>query len=410
MTATLTVPEQWAQVNFAGADLGDKRRNARLIRLAAQLAADSSASLPKATGNWDELRAAYRLLDSSAVTFQAITQPHWDQTRQTSPELMLILDDTTELDFGPTRQIRGLGPVGTGTGQGFLLHSGLMVAPDHEVVHGLAGQILFHRKPVPKGESRTQRRKRERESEVWGQLIERIGRPPQGTRWIHVMDRGSDDFEVYCRAQRQGVDWVGRIKSQHRRVLGGEGLERPMRSELEALPQAGCFTLKLRARPGMAARTAKLTVTIARVTMLVPRQPADSLKRLDPEPIAQSIVWVREVDPPASVKEPIEWVLCTSLVVSDLEDALKIISYYEKRWLIEEWHKSLKSGCGVADHQLKASHRLEALTGLLSVVAVRLLQLKGFARSEPERSATEVAPRDHVAVLRALRGVTEGPP
>ncbi|WP_020467583.1 hypothetical protein [Singulisphaera acidiphila] len=49
------------------------------------------------------------------------------------------------------------------------------------------------------------------------------------------------------------------------------------------------------------------------------------------------------------------------------------------------------------------SHRLEALTGLLSVVAVRLLQLKGIARSEPERPAIEAAPQKYVAVLRTFR-------
>lgn len=410
MSPTLTDPEAWAQANFAGADLGDKRRETRLIRLATQIAVNSSASLPKATGNWDDLRAAYRLLDSSAVNFRAIAEPHWRSIRETSPEMALILDDTTEIDFGCTRQIQGVGPVGTGTGQGFMIHSGLMVSHKHEVVYGLAGQILFHRKPVPKGESRTQRRKRDRESEVWGKLIELIGSPPQNTRWVHVMDRGSDDFEVYCRAQRQGVDWVGRVKSLHRRVQGADGLERPLQEELESAPQAGCFTLKLRSRPGLPARTAKLTVTFVRATMLVPRQPADSLKGLDPQPIAQYVVCVREVDPPASVKEPIEWVLYTSLEVACLEDALRIISYYEKRWLIEEWHKALKSGCSAADHQLKASHRLEALTGLLSVVAVRLLQLKGIARSEPERPAIEVAPPKYVAVLRAFRRATEALP
>ncbi|WP_020466665.1 IS4/Tn5 family transposase DNA-binding protein, partial [Singulisphaera acidiphila] len=91
MSPTLTDPEAWAQANFAGADLGDKRRETRLIRLATQIAVDSSASLPKATGNWDDLRAAYRLLDSSAVNFRAIAEPHWRSIRETSPEMALIL-------------------------------------------------------------------------------------------------------------------------------------------------------------------------------------------------------------------------------------------------------------------------------------------------------------------------------
>ncbi len=404
MDAALMGPTAWAQAHFADARLGDKRRTERLVRLAAQIAADPTGGLPEATGRWADLKAAYRLFDNDQVSFRAIAEPHWLRTRQGHPEAALILDDTTEIDFGAARRIRGVGPVGSGIGQGFLLHSALMVAPEGEAIHGLAGQVLFHRKPAPAGETRAQRRRRDRESEVWGRLIEQVGPPPPGARWIHVMDRGSDDFEGYCRAQRQRVDWVGRVKSRHRRVRDADGVERPLREALEALTQAGGYTLKLRARPGIPARTAKVVASFGRVTMLIPRQPAASLKRLTPQPIEQSVVWVRELDPPAWVKEPIDWVLYCSLEVTCLDEAMRVVSYYEKRWRIEEWHKALKTGCRAEEHQLKASHRLEALVGLLSVVAVRLLQLKAVARSEPDRPAWEVAPRRYVALLQALRG------
>jgi hypothetical protein len=339
MDALLMDPAAWAQAHFGEAQLGDKRRTRRLVRLAAQIAADPSASLPEATAEWGDLKAAYRLLDNERVGFQDVAAPHWRRTRQDHSRTALILDDTTEIDFGATRQIRGAGPVGSGIGKGFLLHSALMVAPEGEAIHGLAGQVLFHRKPAPAGETRAERRKRDRESEVWGQLIERVGPPPPGVRWTHVMDRGSDDFEVYCLARRQGVDWVGRVKTRHRRVCDDAGVERPLEETLREAPLAGGYTLKLRARPGMAARTAKVIVSFRRVTLLVPRQPAASLKRLGPQPIGQWVVWVREVDPPASVKEPIDWVLSTSWEVSCLEEAMRVVSWYEKRWLIEEWHK-----------------------------------------------------------------------
>ena len=90
----------------------------------------------------------------------------------------------------PTRKATGLGPVGSGVGRGFLMHSGLMVNPHDEWIVGLAGQVVFHRQPAPKGETRAQRRARDRESAVWGQLIEQVGPPPEDAQWIHVMDRG----------------------------------------------------------------------------------------------------------------------------------------------------------------------------------------------------------------------------
>lgn len=113
---------------------------------------------------------------------------------------------------------------------------------------------------------------------------------------------------------------------------------------------------------------------------------------------------VRELNPPAGLKEPIDWMLWTSLPVRTLEEAMEVIGYYEKRWVIEEWHKALKTGCQVERRQLKTSHRLEALTGLLSVVAVRLMQLKEMGRREPQRAAMELAPHRYVELVHRWGG------
>jgi Transposase DNA-binding/Transposase DDE domain len=397
-------PAVWAFTQFATAQLGDRRRTERLVTLATQIAADPSSSLPKQTQQWSDLKSAYRLLDRPEATFQAIASPHWQLSAdQAQQGRFLILDDTTEIDFGPTRQAHGLGPVGSGTGRGFMIHSGLLVQPHDEWIVGLAGQILFHRRPVPKGETRTQRKARQRESVVWGQLIEQIGPPPGAAQWIHVMDRGADDFEVHCRAQRLGADWIGRVKSRHRRVRDQAGQEGPLSELLARTPAAGGYTLALRARPQQPARRARIEVSFAQVTVLVPRQPALSLTALAPQPIVQGVVWAHEVNPPAGLKEPIDWVLLTSLPVRTLEEAMEVISYYEKRWLIEEWHKALKTGCQVEGRQLQTSDRLEALTGLLSVVAVRLLQLKEVGRRQPERAAVELVPPGYVELVRRAR-------
>jgi hypothetical protein len=101
------------------------------------------------------------------------------------------------------------------------------------------------------------------------------------------MDRGADDFEVFCRAQRIGTDWIGRVKSRNRVVADAAGRERPLSDFLADVAVAGCYTLDLRARPGQPARRARLEVSFAPVTTLIPRQPAASLKALAPRPIPQ---------------------------------------------------------------------------------------------------------------------------
>lgn len=403
----LTDPAQWARTQFGDADLKDQRRTKRLVRLATLIATDSMASLPDQNETWADLKAAYRFCDMETATFSAVATPHWNRTRDCGPGRWLIIDDTTELDFGPTRQIEGIGPVGSGVGQGFLLHNAMMTDPVSGGVRGLAGQELFLRKPVTKGETRSERRKRERESEVWGRVIEAIGPPPAGAQFVHVMDRGADDFEVFCRTQRQRCDWVVRLKSLNRRIHDDQGVERPLNDVLRAVKPLCCYSLPLRARPGQSARIARVEVSYVAVTMRVPRQPADSLKALDPQPIAGWAVQVREVNPPKGV-DPIEWVLFTSLELETVEAALQIIAYYEARWGIEEFHKALKTGCNIEQRQLKTAARLAPLVALMSVQAVRLIQLKAVARAEPDRPTEELVPRRYVQVLERCRNLAPG--
>jgi hypothetical protein len=395
--------QTWASTQFAAADLHDKRRTKRLVLLATQIAADPSGSFPQQTESWNDLRAAYNLFDCEDVTFETIASHHWELTKKTAEERLLIIADTTEIDYGPCRQVTGLSPVGSGIGQGFHLHSGLMVSAEDDQVHGLAGQLIYHRQPVRKGETRTERLQRDdRESQIWGNLVIQMGSPPLGTSWIHVVDRGADDFEFFYHCQQTETDWVARAKSLNRTIITPEGVETPLKVYLGTLPEAGCYTLNLRARPKEPARTAKLVIAFGALRMPTPKLKSAFLKQVKPATIPMWVVWVREVGAPDGVKA-IEWVLYTSLPVENLEDVMAIVGYYEKRWLIEEWHKVLKTGFRVERRQLKTCDRLEAMMGLMSVEAVRLFQMKGVARTAPDQPATELVPPKYVTMLKVVR-------
>ena len=189
--------------------------------------------------------------------------------------------------------------------------------------------------------------------------------------------------------------------------LAPTGREVTVAEYLETLPVAGTFQLKLGARPKLPARIAHLAVSFGPLRLLPPRLKSPYLKRLCPSPISMWVVRVREVDPRPGV-EPIEWVLYTSLPVETFEQAMVVVGYYEKRWLIEEWHKALKTGCQVEARQLEHHERLEAMVGLMSVIAVRLLQLKAVARSEPDRPAEELVPRGYIRLLERARKMVPG--
>jgi hypothetical protein len=392
----------WAEQQFGKCELGDKRRTKRLIQVAQQVANNPAGSFPQQIELWGDLKAAYRLFDADEVTFDAVAAPHWRQTRAAAPGRYLVLGDTTEIDFGYGREIDGLSRIGNGSGNGFLLHNGLLVDAESRAVIGVAGQTIHYRKAAPKKENKSQRFKRERESRVWGDLIDQIGPPPEGAQWVHVCDRGADDFEVFCHLRQNRGDWVIRASSTHRLILTPADQQQPLSEYLETLAVAGTYELNLRARPQHAARTAKLEVRMGELRMPVPKHKSPDVKALRPEPIGMSVVWVREVDPPPGI-EPIEWTIYTSLPVASFDAAWTIVEYYECRWLIEEYHKALKSGCAVQRRVLRSADRLEAMVGLMSVEAVRLLQLKTVARVDPDRLARTVVPPLWLQMLKAAR-------
>jgi hypothetical protein len=318
----------------------------------------------------------------------------------------LIIGDTTELDFGRFRNIEGVGPTGNGTGQGFLLHNALMVDAESEEILGVAGQTIHYRKEKRGGKrpnSSKRKKKKNRESEVWGTVIDEIGPPADNTTYVHVFDRGADNFEVYCHLLQQQSDWVIRASQTSRRVLVGDSEEQmQLKNYLPELEKIGEYTLSLRARPGQAAREAAIEVRLGSIKVPRPQHVSPWVRKLKQPPITMNVIEVVEVNAPKGIK-PIRWILLTSLPVRTFEEAWRVISYYELRWLVEEYHKALKTGCRTESRQLKTAGRLEAFVGLTSVVAVRLLQLKSLARTKPEVPAQRVVPSVWLKMLKLAR-------
>lgn len=149
-------------------------------------------------------------------------------------------------------------------------------------------------------------------------------------------------------------------------------------------------------------RTAKVAVRHGQVLMRAPQHRSPWLKQLGICKIAMWVVDVREVSPPKG-QSPLHWVLYTSHAVNSFDDAWRVIEFYERRWLIEEYHKALKTGCRVEERPYETSQRLEAMVGMMAIVAVRLLELRAVARTEPDRPARELVPANWLATLARMR-------
>jgi hypothetical protein len=215
MSTMLIPPAQWAQNEFGFAQLGDQRRNKRLVNIAEHLAASPGGTLPQAFADWAELKAAYRFFGQQGVNFEGVLAPHVARTRQAcrQPGEYLLIEDTTLLDYSRHEARAELGVIGNGGGRGFELHSALAARiegwtleqrPEGTVV-GLFGQHCRTPRPAPAQETRGEQLSRPRKSQVWAAALKAAGRPPAGSRWIYVADRESDFTSRFRRAS--STEW-----------------------------------------------------------------------------------------------------------------------------------------------------------------------------------------------------------
>lgn len=386
--------------NFATVDLGDKRRTERLTESAAHIAAHPEKPFNEVF-NWNDLRGFYRLCNQESATLQAIQGPHWQQTRQEMGKhaTVLILHDTSEMDFTNHSALQGIGPIGDGKGRGFLQHNTLAVLPEPKQVLGLAYQQLYVRKEAPKNEHTSQRKRRERESVLWLRGIEATGKPPEGCCWVDVGDRGADIYEAMVASQAQGHDFLFRV-TQNRQVWTTED-----RAEMTNLRDFACQlasqgrdAVDIPARGGRAAREAEVEMAAARVWIPAP---TGTLQRAAQPVIAAWVVRIWEANPPSGV-EPLEWILVTSVPTQTIENLRERRDWYACRWMVEVYHDIEKNGCSEEDRRFETASRMEACLAILSLVAIRIFQLRTALNAQPDASAEQVASQEEIEVVRRV--------
>jgi Transposase DNA-binding/Transposase Tn5 dimerisation domain len=401
MVNSFSDPARWAEQQWSRVALGDARRTRRAVQLGAALASRPQASLPQQAGSWDQLKAAYRLLQEPDVTHAALSEPHWQATRQQAAhaDTVLFVQDSSDLDFSAHRQTTGLGWIGNTGGRGFLLHSCLAVRPTAgPEILGVAAQRVWTRHEIKKGtETRAARAKRPKESEVWAQVVETIGPAPTSEqRWVSVSDRASDIFSLARRARAQNWHCLWRV-GQNRMVLTGRGREAKLLDWARRLPAQTGTVIELRGRTDQPRRTVRLQVAWSAVTLCPPRNGPERQQT----PVSGWCVRCWEA---GKGKNALEWILFTTVPVTDAATARERIEWYRWRWLVEEYHKALKTGCAMEQRQLQSAQGLLALLGFLAIVAVRLLQLRTTARTAPDTPARQVVEPELLQTVVRLRG------
>ena len=440
MTAIHTiVPED----EFADAQIGDLRLNARVVRVVRAIASSPSSSLPQIFQDPSQLEGAYRLLANINVTPQALFDAHRLKTlaRAKLSDSVLIIHDSSSFAFGGGSK-KGMGVVDPFNIPGFYSHFSLCVAASSGRPLGLGWMHLWNRPDVIHGKRSQQSSQYDpdRESLRWNdavQISDEELRLCGLSEVIHVMDREADCMELLADMIAHQRDFVVRARIDRRLEPGQkattnkltaffESLEASLLSQVDIRKYKTKMEIQSKAQKATSGKE-KATVTkerkrkvselIKRVAQLEIRAARLTLyagsgghAHVPKEGLTVNVVEVKESDNSlVNDLERVHWMLLSTLPINESSDIEKIISIYKKRWQIEEFHKALKTGCKFEEHQFEHGERYAKMLIMYVPIAIKMLQLRWMTQHTPDAPASEVLDQDELEALVAHEATRRKP-
>ena len=364
------------------AKFGDKRLNLRFEKIVNILSQQFECSIPQSFKYWGQTKAMYRFLSNKKVNEQTILSGYlssWTDEQITEHSVILAIHDTTEIDLTGKRSEDQLGCLMYENQKGFFLHNTLLCSCE-----GIP-QVLFYQHYWGRNPDTLSKRKerkhlpiQEKESGRWVDGVERVGeffkRFNQVTV-INICDREGDIYELLDKAHQQNSHYI--VRSSNNRRLKDETDK--LWDQIKKEPSRGSYSIEVKDQKTLEKRIATIEVKWLNNIVLLPpfRKGQDTLA-----PLTINMVYVEEVNTPDGI-EPIIWRLLTSLEIENLENALKVVTYYTYRWRIETFHYILKQGCKVEQLQLEQEQNLKNAISLYSAIACRLLSIMYLSREKP---------------------------
>ena len=389
-------PRDWAEEEFGQVRLRDRRHRERLFTVARDFYAQPQANIPQACQSRAKTKAAYRFLEHKAVSMDALLSSHYHSTMERIArdkiKVVLAVQDTTSFNYDTHQDMEGLGPINTRVdgAQGILLHDTMAYTTEGTAL-GLVDIQVWARDPKQFGKrvTRYQRPIEQKESFKWLKSFRAAARLQRqlgaASTVVSVGDREADVYELFLLAKSDPANPKLLVRAERdRRVQDGSEC---LWEYMESQAVAGQRLLHIPKRKGKAARAAVLDIRFAKVELRAPK------RKRALGALGLWAVYVTEVNP-ASPKDAVEWMLLTTLEVNDFEQALEKVDWYKKRWGIEEYHRTLKSGCRIEDRQLGDRTVWEKCLAIDLVVAWRIEHIKKLARETPQAPCT-VAFEEH---------------
>jgi hypothetical protein len=393
-------PNDWVEQEFATVPLYDERLKERLCTLTRDFFTQPGELVPQACqGSEAKIKAAYRFFSNSRVEMQALLRSHTEATleRLRSHAVILAPQDTTTLNY-TAHPPEGIGPIGTVEEVvGLMMHDTMAFTTDGTPL-GLLDVQCWARAPVALGKKH--RRKElpieQKESIKWltsFRAVAAVQRLCPDTMVVSVGDREADIHDLFHEAVQapSGPKLLVRAERSRNRIVDeNQYLWNRMADEAVA----GIQQVSVPRKASRLARMAKLEVRFATVVLQPPK-----LSRLPP--VEVEAVYAREVEYDATVEQPIDWMLLTTVPTEHFKDACERLTWYSKRWGIEVYHRTVKSGCRIEDRRLDDANSLETCLAIDLVVAWRVYWLTMAGRETPDLSCREFLSEDEWRVLGA---------
>jgi hypothetical protein len=401
--------KDWADEEFGGAQIFEGRLRARLACLARDFFKQPGKSIPAACGGSEaKTKAAYRFFANKRLDMQTLLKGHIETTvaRAQTHQIVLAVQDTTTVNYTAHPSTEGLGPINTkkDNGTGLILHSTIGFTVEGTPLGLLDAQCWARDfEEAGKKETRHQRPIEKKESMKWLHSFRAVAEAQRlcpNTMFVSTGDREADIHELFLEAQqtKDGPKLLVRAnKACQRKVKDDQREEYEyLWGKLAQEPLSGVLKIRIPRQGSRPARDATLEVRFAKVSLRPPtRNP-----HLDHAEVFA--VYAREVGCSPSVREPVDWMLVTTVEVRSFESAVERIRWYSQRWGIEVFHRVLKSGTRVEDRQLDHADSIKNCLAVDMVVAWRIHWLTKQGRETPDMPCDVILSEAEWRVLHAV--------
>ncbi len=364
-------------------EIFDERLKSRLHTITRDFFARPGVLVPESTGGCTaKTRAAYRFFSNRQVDMNIILQSHVEATigRINEHKVVLAVQDTTSLNYKVDHEIEGLGPINTKKrrGMGLILHDTMAFSVEG-IPLGVLDAQCWARNPDEMGK-RSRRKElpiEQKESNKWLKsynAVNEIQKHCPDTMLVSVGDREADLYELFAETVKNPQSPKLLVRAEYTRNRRVE--EMHLWDRMKKEPVAGNQEVYIRKSGTRSARTAKITVRYLKIELTPP-------VAKDLPPVTAWAVYAAE-EAEENITNPISWMLLTTVETSDFAQASERIAWYARRWGIEVYHRTLKSGCRIEDRRLDHADRLETCLAIDLVVGWRIFLLTLQGRETPD--------------------------